>query len=501
MKTHDEIKEMIAGFILGELTKEQASEVQEHLSDCPECRQEVEQMKLVLRCSDHMSGLAADENMCADAKSSVFCALKNEDNNTTVSRPGVVRISERKNIMQSRSMRVAVAAVVILGVFIGLNMLGISPDGSSVAWAELAERVEQAKTVIYRVHATMKRLPGLPEDKVIEMEQVMKVSSDYGMRMDMHMDGKEISQTYILFAEKTILSIMPEQKKFIRMALTGELLEKTRKESYDPKEMVAQFMGTEYVELGRSEIDGVEVEGIETNDPKVIGGMFGNFAARMWVEVETGLPVLMEMKFSGDDGSMDSVIVIDGFEWGAEIDASEFAHVIPADYELIADVKMPEMNEDSAVKGLRAIVEMTGGRYPKSLNIMDLTKEVSEFTVEKMKKEREARQEAVAAAIAAGIDPNTIQEAQPEKEAIQEMIDEQMTIQGAAMFYMHLVTEDKDPAYFGERVTSEDTDAVLMRWLNDTGGYRVIYGDLSIGDLSGEELGELEAELAEPVVQ
>ena len=85
----------------------------------------------------------------------------------------------------------------------------------------------------------MKGLPGLPEDKVMEFEQVIKVSSDYGMRMDISMDGKEMSQMYILFAEKTMVSITPDLKKFIRMALTDELLEKTRKESYDPKEMVA----------------------------------------------------------------------------------------------------------------------------------------------------------------------------------------------------------------------------------------------------------------------
>ena len=509
MKNHDKVNELLAGFILGELTKEQAREVQEHLDNCPACRQEAEQMKMVLACADRMSGLSADESMCADAKGSVLNGVKNEDNSTTASVPGVVRIFERKNIMQSKSMKVAVAAVIIIGVFIGLNMLGISPDGSSVAWAEVAELVEQAKTVAYRMHMKMKGMPGCPKDKEMELDYKVKMSSDYGMRMDATMDGKAISQTYILFAENSLISIMPEQKKFMRMTLTDDLLEKMRKESGNPKEMVAEFMKLDYIELGSSEIDGVEVEGVETNDPKMVGGMFENFVARLWVEVETGLPVLMEMEYVSDDGSVQMDMVMDGFEWNIEFDTSEFAHVIPADYESIGDIKMPEMNEESAIKGLRAIVEITGGKYPKSLNPIEIATELGNIQMKERKARRRKIRRAKKEAIAAGIDPNTIPEVLEAKKEMEEklegLIEDQMAMQGVYMFYMHLVTEEKDPAYFGDRVTPEDTGEVLMRWLNDDGGYRVIFGDLSIGDLSPEELGgiegQMEAQLAEPVME
>ena len=73
----------------------------------------------------------------------------------------------------------------------------------------------------------------------------------------------------------------------------------------------------------------------------------------------------------------------------------------------------------------------------------------------------------------------------------------QMKMQGLCMFYMHLVTEDKDPAYYGDRITPADTDAILMRWVNDDGGYSVIFGDLSVGDFTPEELAEMEAKLPE----
>lgn len=411
--------------------------------------------------------------------------------------------------MQSKPMKVAVAAIIIIGVFIGLNMLGIAPDGSSVAWAELTERVEQAKTVAYRMHMKMKGMPGCPKDKEMELDYIVKMSSDYGMRMDAQVDGKDISQTYILFAENSMISIIPEQKKFIRMTLTDDLLEKMRKESGDPKEMVAEFMKLDYTELGSSEIDGVEVEGIETNDPKMAGGMFENFVARLWVEVETGLPVLMEMEYVSDDGSVQMDMVMDGFEWNIEFDTSEFAHVVPADYELLADIEMPEMNAESAVAGLAVFARMMDGKYPSSLNPIEVATELGNIQIKERKAERRIIRRAKKKAIAAGIDPNTIPEVLEAKKEMEEklegLIKDQMAMQGVYMFYMHLVTEDKDPAYFGKRVTPEDTGAVLMRWLNDDGGYRVIFGDLSIGDLSPEELGEIEgqmeAQLAEPVME
>jgi hypothetical protein len=65
---------------------------------------------------------------------------------------------------------------------------------------------------------------------------------------------------------------------------------------------------------------------------------------------------------------------------------------------------------------------------------------------------------------------------------------------------MTLVQEKKDPAYYGDRITPADTDMILMRWQNDIDGYTVIFGDLSTGDFTAEEVGEMEAKLPEPIV-
>ncbi|MHC4889626.1 MAG: LamG domain-containing protein, partial [Planctomycetota bacterium] len=60
-------------------------------------------------------------------------------------------------------------------------------------------------------------------------------------------------------------------------------------------------------------------------------------------------------------------------------------------------------------------------------------------------------------------------------------------------FYAGLVTGDKDPAYYGHKVTAEFPEAVLMRWKVEDSNYRVIFGDLTVGDVTPDELAELEA--------
>jgi len=57
---------------------------------------------------------------------------------------------------------------------------------------------------------------------------------------------------------------------------------------------------------------------------------------------------------------------------------------------------------------------------------------------------------------------------------------------------MTLIQDKKEPAYYGETVTVQDAEKVLLRWKVSDGQYRVIFGDLSALDVSAEELTDLE---------
>ncbi|MHC4206270.1 MAG: hypothetical protein ACYSTT_16590, partial [Planctomycetota bacterium] len=51
--------------------------------------------------------------------------------------------------MNNRITKLAAAAVIIIAVLLGINYISGSPDGASVAWADVLENIEAARTVMY----------------------------------------------------------------------------------------------------------------------------------------------------------------------------------------------------------------------------------------------------------------------------------------------------------------------------------------------------------------
>ncbi len=380
-------------------------------------------------------------------------------------------------IMRSRITKLAVAAVIIMAVIVGAPHFFGSFE--SVAWAELADRVDQIQTCFFRGHTTVIiKKSGEDEDNTQEkeMEMEMFVSSEYGFRTDTYQDDKLQASLYAILTEAVLISVMPEQKKYVRIVLTDEHLEKMQKQGNDPREMIKQFMSVEYTELGRDTIDGIQVEGIETTDPKVYGGAFENFVARLWVDIETDLPVRMELEMEMQMGSgarlMQMSMVMDGFEWDVELAPEIFEPNIPADYSLMAEVQMPDIkDEGKVIQGLRSFTEITDGNYPSSMTMMAVIKAGSKAFSEGMK-----------------IDNNK----EPSPEQIQQKVNMMMVLQTPYMFYNQLVQDNKDPAYYGETVTADDANAVLMRWKVSDNEYRVIFGDLTAENVSADRLSELE---------
>ena len=66
------------------------------------------------------------------------------------------------------------------------------------------------------------------------------------------------------------------------------------------------------------------------------------------------------------------------------------------------------------------------------------------------------------------------------------------TFQSLGIFYMTLIEEKKEPVYYGGTVGPDDVDAVLLRWKISDNEYRIIFGDLTIENVTTERLAELE---------
>ena len=377
-------------------------------------------------------------------------------------------------IMRSRTTKLAAAAVIMIAVLLGLPFLPKSTTSPTLA--EILAKVEQTKAYIYKmnVKVTGSMMPGWPMGQ--DMTGTVTISKDLGMKTEMEMIDPNTGETmtqenYIVPDEKLMVMLMHEKKQFIRTEFNDDLAARMKKQNNDPRELIRQMLGVKYTELGKSEIDGVEVDGFETTDPGISGGTTGDVKVTLWVDSKSWLPVLMEMDMSINEQTRSRSTFYD-YQWDVPVEKSEFVPVIPDDYEAVFEgLKFPEMTEEAAIEGLRLVADLVG-RYPKQVSIVDLMQEVSPIMFERIKKDQ----------------PEDMTEIELETK----MMDAILPVYPIGLFYMALIQDQKEPVYYGETVGPDDVEAVLLRWKISDEKYRVIFGDLSALDVTAEKLKELE---------
>ena len=381
--------------------------------------------------------------------------------NQPASRSGLSRI--RRILMKSSFTKFALAASVIFAVALGL-FFGIG--GGSIALAQVAEKLEQISSFSYKIHTSMKGLPGMPAGQKMKMEGEILISSPVGLRMTTTTDGKLAMTGIMNFAENTMITLMPEMKQYMRVTLTDELLTQAKRSNGDPKFMVEEFLKSDYTDLGRSLIDGVEVQGFESDNPAVTGGSFKNSVARIWVDVNTGFPFRMTIDGEGlQEGSAINLLV-DQFEWNVPCDPEMFSLVIPEGYTSMGDITLKGLaNGEELIEAIKFFQELSGGRFPKSLNTLDLSQELVDLN------------KATAKA------PTTLKECRKKSSNSPSPAPTTRCSDPRA-----------DPKYYGDTVQPGEADKVLVRWKTPEGQYRVIYGDLRSEEVTAERLAELEAQ-------
>ncbi len=384
--------------------------------------------------------------------------------------------------MKSPLVKLTVAAVLMIACLTGYFMW--TGTGSSIALGDVLARIEQVSVYMYEMSMSMSgQIVG---DKRIdrEMHATALMSQDHGMKLSTEMldpnNGESMSQEmYILPQKKTVIMIMPGQKKYAKIDLDVTMVERTQEQNNDPRAMVEQILGCEYKSLGNSTINGIEVEGFQTTDPSYQGGAFGQVDVRIWVDVNTWLPVRSEMDMQMGEMQMHGVIY--NFQWDVPVDAAEFEPVIPEDFTTLAGgpIQMPAINEETAIQGLKLHADLIGN-YPEELNPVTLPSQIFKIVRSGTPAAKRLQEETK------GFN---------QEERIQKLTEIILPIQGAGMFHTLLVQENKDPAYYGNIVTPEDSDLVLMRWKVSESEYRVIFGDLHAEMVDADVLAVLESAL------
>jgi len=257
----------------------------------------------------------------------------------------IIPISIWRIIMKSRITKLAAAAVIVFAALVCVHQFGGSIDGTTVAWARVIETIEKAHTLTSREKRTLtcegKELPFLGTSEVMKY-----ASSEYGVREDMQKDGQAMAHTYWLLKENESVNITPMLKQYTRKPLTEA--EKRVLYQMTPDGIAGLIRSSEYVELGRKTIDGVNVEGLEIKgtDLVVAPVKLDSVVIRMWVDVKSYLPVVIEAEAVTSDKYLTAFtggkpvkveLFSDEFQWDVELEPKIFEPNIPDDYTLLEE--------------------------------------------------------------------------------------------------------------------------------------------------------------------
>jgi len=424
------------------------------------------------------TGSGADERTLADALSELE---KMRQKRLTRSQQNVWRI-----IMKSPITKLAIAAVIIIACLIGLSFWRTT--GSGIALADVLARVEkvEAHRFKYSVKITVED-PNKPYN--YEGYFTMLISKEYGSKTiaeepDPNGGQSIVQETCFLPQKKIRIEIIPKDKRYSRIELDDIYVERQQKRGNDQNDLITEILKYKYESLGRSTIDGIEVEGFRSTDPNMLIGRGRSqniqFDVKLWVDVKTLLPVRYEYEHfiqMGDNKKDHTRMVFYDHQWDVPVDASDFEPPIPDGY-TITVIKLPPNNEETAIQGLKQCVEFFS-KYPERITVI---------------------YQRVKPLLLAGNRSATLP-AERLQEAIKGLTEEEvknrllMPIRGLERFGCRLEWEEKDPRYYGTTVTPKDADKVLLRWKVSDNEYRVIYGDLHAETVTPEKLAELEAAL------
>lgn len=353
-------------------------------------------------------------------------------------------------IMKNRMTQLAAAAVIIIAVMFGINYLGGSPDGASLAWADVLEKIEAAQTVMF-----IREFESNVEKEVSEI----RIMEPYYCRTDViaYHHRTDTTGMYKVAIRNTNLNknllLYPKTK----MAVIGDDDVSPGSKIRTYERLKKDFRDGTEKNLGRIKLNGLDTICFEiSKDNKKI---------TVWADPNTAFPIQIE-EISEKEGETRKSLMSD-IRFDMKFDEQLFSMKPPADYCLLdletQELQTPfELTEQHLIEGLAVYPKYLDGKFcTRYMGGRPLTEEVRQKCKAEVKK------------IESWSD-----------------IDAHKSTLGCA-FIEHL-PEGSDYQYVGEDVKFGDANTPVCWWkLPDSKTYRVIYGDLSIRDVAPEDLPEV----------
>ena len=381
-----------------------------------------------------------------------------------------------RTIMKSPITKLAAAAVVIIAVLIGIHHFGGSIDGASVVFADVLEQIYKARTVTYK-QTIIRGEESYPSQKMIMEPGYIRTG----------FSGSNISITD--FSQGRTLELWPEQKTAVIRQSVGR---PRRQRLLNRLEWVSKLHEKSGEFIGQEEIDG------QIADVFVIKEDFEE--TTVWTNPETNLPIRVERVFTSNldndiivprmllsewdfieedvrtedtivttvvikcsdkyKGIQDKMMIImSNFDWDTDLDESLFSLDVPEGY-TVEKMYHDASNEDERhlIDSLAFWTEMSEGVFPSSINDLGDPNKVRPMLIRKFDRDGDSKEEFERAV-----------------QVMQKMLN--------GLMFAQKLKVDGSWHYAGDSARLGDVGKPICWWKpEDSEFYRVIYGDLSVGD-------------------
>ncbi len=338
-----------------------------------------------------------------------------------------------ENIMKTRITKLTAAAVIIIVVLIGINsFLG---TGTSIAFADVIQPILDARTVIMDILIGPEGRQAVIHDEVMGSRIRRTVSNVQGT--DIIIDLEQMKMLALTHAEK--------MATYVELEGLGKMpnyLEKLQ-------DVVVRIQDIEQFQIqdqGLQEIDG--------HDYIVFVAESENETITIWVDPETALPVRIKQK------TPNMQIICNNLQFDVALDESRFSMEVPDGYVVQqAGVDFKKGTEEAFIETLRIWAEIIeNGQFPDSISLGDVLKIGPKFDK--------------------GLKRLNLTDKQQLDVA---------TRWGQGYVFIRFFKGQWH--YAGKGVKLGDSDTPIF-WYQpkDSENYRVIYGDLHVGDVEADKL-------------
>jgi hypothetical protein len=205
MSRHNVTNEQLVPFVLGEMSCDEAREIEQHVRQCEPCQETVERLKRLLDCAGRMAAVPVKEQEIESANCDVLRAAEMQTNDQPRRRVPSRAAFVGRTIMSNRMMKLAVAAVVALAVVLGLSLF--TGDGAGKAYAKVVDQLHRAHTLTF----SMVTMTGQENMPTVRMDVAF---SDSGRFRSATADG------YVTVLEKTRngvkgISLVPPTRSYV----------------------------------------------------------------------------------------------------------------------------------------------------------------------------------------------------------------------------------------------------------------------------------------------